>query len=92
MKTLIIGKNVANIGNRAMASCDNLTDIYFKGDEPVVGEYVFLNANPNCKVHVDLTMPGWSQYVDGSRWNGMEIVQWEDWHKISDVGIEDLDY
>ena len=58
-----VGANVRSIGNSAFAYCWYLKAVYFKGDEPMVGEVVFDNT-PATVYYLEGTT-GWNQTFAG---------------------------
>ena len=58
-----VGANVRSIGNSAFAYCWYLKAVYFKGDEPMVGEMVFDNT-PATVYYLEGTT-GWNQTFAG---------------------------
>ena len=74
LTSVTIGNSVKSIGSYAFYYCDSLTSVIFEGDEPTLGTNAFTNVYVFCKAYVNGTLPGWSQYPNGSNWNGLTIT------------------
>jgi hypothetical protein len=59
LTNVTIGTNVTWIGMHAFINCTNLTGVYFKGDAPSFGAYVFDN---NATVYHLPGTTGWSDF------------------------------
>ena len=57
--------------------CDDLTNVVFSGDAPVVGEGGFDAVNPGCVVYVPRKAKGFSPDSQG-KWNGMTLLRYAD--------------
>jgi hypothetical protein len=66
-----IGNSVTNIGNYAFADCGSLAGVYFQGNAPSLGRFVF-QSDPNS-VYV-YYLPGTTGW--GSTFGGLPTVLW----------------
>jgi hypothetical protein len=63
LNTVTISGSVTNIGNNAFSGCVGLTGVYFDGNPPSVGQYVF-NAVPATAYYLPGTT-GWTSTLGG---------------------------
>ena len=75
VKTIVVPERVRFIGEGAFAR-SNIKEIYFKGDPPILGEYVF--ADLNVSIYYPQTSGNkWRQYLN-EKFKGKEI-RWYTW-------------
>lgn len=74
LTSITIPNGITSIGENAFKDCTALASVVFEGDEPTLGTDVFIGVASGCKAYVDGTLPGWSQYPNGSDWNGLTIA------------------
>lgn len=67
---VIIGSGVATIGERAFELCSDLTGLYFRGDAPSLGDYVFLYDDDATVYYIPGTA-GW-----GATFGGLPTAIW----------------
>ena len=80
LKTLFLPSSILSIGQSAFYGCTNLTNIYFDGDAPAVGETPF-EASKVTLFYIP-GMTGWtdSDAYDAAAetWNGYNLAVWEE--------------
>jgi hypothetical protein len=72
MTNVMLGTNIASIGDFAFYNCYNLTGIYFYGNAPTVGSYVFESVN-NATVYYLPRTTGWENFAQAT---GLLPVLW----------------
>lgn len=74
VKAVVVPKNVKYIGEAAFAR-SNIKEVYFAGEPPTLGEYIF--GDLNVTVYYPKTSTKWKQYL-GEKYNAKEI-RWQTW-------------
>lgn len=89
-------KNIAKIGScafRNLTVVSPLTDVYFEGDAPIIGDFCFVSGfslDEWATVHYIPTTKGWSNEIQYSaagvlNWHGYPVVEWEGRFLLGDL-------
>ena len=83
VKAVVVPKSVKYIGEAAFAR-SNIKEVYFAGEPPTLGQYIF--GDLNVTVYYPKTSTKWKQYLE-EKYNAKEI-RWQTWTPSTTVLLQ----